>query len=458
MHLIGIGTVSLLAYIFTILILNVVFKRKMAEAMLVSFFLLIAIGGVAGKGAMQLASEGLSYAFEQEVVYASMAFVYMAYVMSRSGVVVRLVDILNSLLGRVRGGSAYVSTIASALFGMISGSGSGNASAVGSITIPWMKHTGWSDLRATAIVAGNAGLGIVFPPSSSMFLLLGMESVSSKITSGSLYVGMMGVGLAVLVYRLFVAWCYVRRDGIRALPADEIKPLARSLREGGTSLLIFLGVLIPILVTMGPFAAYLTASPGFGGDALGSISLIFWIPILITLIALLEGRKHLPKSTREWFTFNAKAVGKFSEVGCLLFFAFAASQVLIKMGLEDEITRIFGILGGYSRYLVMLCVTLLTSLMVGPFTSTATTTAIGSLAFAVLTGIGLHPVAACAAFLVLASNEGCMPPNSAPIFIASGIAGLENPGSVFRPLLLHFALPTIAIAVLIMMGVIPVFS
>lgn len=458
MALIGIGTISLVVYILSILILNVFFKRKMAEAMLWSFLLLLIIGAISGADIRMLATEGLGYALKQEVVYASMAFVYMAYVMSKTGVIVRLVNILNSLLGRVRGGAGYVSTIASALFGMISGSGSGNASAVGSITIPWMEETGWSKERATTIVAGNAGLGMIFPPSSSMFLLLGMEAITASVTSGQLYVGLMGVGVIVLIYRLFVVYCYVRKDKIQALPNEAIRPLGVSLRENGSSLAIFLGVFLPILVTMGPFANYLTAKESFGAAGLKSISMILWIPILIALISMIEGRKFLPNTLSGWLDFNEKAIGKYSEVGCLLFFAFAASRVLIKMGLESEITAIFGVLGGYSSLLVIIAIAALTSLMVGPFTGTATTTAIGALSFSALTSIGLAPVAACTAFLNLTSNEGCIPPNSAPIYIASGISGLENPGSIFKPLLFHYALPTILIAILIMLGIIPVFG
>ena len=135
--MIGIGIITLVIYIAAILIINVVFKRKMAEAMVWTFLLIVAIGGIFGHhNPVTLAADGIQDAAGQEVVYASMAFVFMAFIMEKTGVIQRLIQILNSVLGRLPGGSGYVSTIASALFGMVSGSGSGNASAVGSITIP----------------------------------------------------------------------------------------------------------------------------------------------------------------------------------------------------------------------------------------------------------------------------------------------------------------------------------
>lgn len=217
MNFIGIGVISLLIYIASILVINMGLKRKMAEAMMWSFLLILAIGGIfGGKDVVSLAKSGITSAAKQEVVYASMAFVFMAYMMDKTGVIGRLVEILNSVLGRLPGGSGYVSTIASALFGMVSGSGSGNASAVGSITIPWMKQSGWSTERATTIVAGNAGLGMIFPPSSSMLLLLGMEAIAAELTSNELYVGLMGAGMLVLAYRLFVVFLYAKKDGLKA--------------------------------------------------------------------------------------------------------------------------------------------------------------------------------------------------------------------------------------------------
>lgn len=458
MGTIGIGILSLAAYVVVILLANMVFKRKMAEAMLWAFVLLLAIGVLfAGKDLAALAGGGFSYAARQEVVYASMAFVFMAYLMEKTGIIGRLVNILNSLLGRLPGGSGYVSTIGSALFGMVSGSGSGNASAVGAITIPWMERTGWSKERATTIVAGNAGLGMVFPPSSSMLLLLGMESISAEVTDSSLYLSMMGVAVLVLAYRLAVVFIYARKDGMKPVPADDIMPLGMALRENGKSLLIFLGVLIPLLLTMGPLGDIIGNVLDAGADgASKSLSIVLWIPVLMSFFTVLEGWDKLPHTVGGWIDLMRGSVGRYAEVGCLLFFAFAGSRVLIQMGLESEMTALFSVIGAHSPALVIAAVAVLTTIMVGPFTGTATTTAIGPLSYAALRSIGLEPVAACVAFLNLISNEGCVPPNSAPIYIASGISGLQEPARIFKNLLLHYALPVILIAALIMSGILPV--
>ena len=455
--MIGIGIISLLIYIASILVINMVLKRKMAESMMWSFLLILLLGGIfGGQSVVTLAQTGIKSAAKQEVVYASMAFVFMAFMMDKTGVIGRLVEILNSILGRLPGGSGYVSTIASALFGMVSGSGSGNASAVGSITIPWMKQSGWSTERATTIVAGNAGLGMIFPPSSSMLLLLGMEAIAAEVTSNQLYVGLMCAGLVVLAYRLLIVFFFARKDGLK-VPTGKNAVFGDTFKKNASSLMIFLGIIIPLLFQMGPTGnAVKSALNAHTENSFKSISLVMWIPIMMTFFTILEGWKYLPHDFKGWKDMIKASAPKYSEVGCLLFFAFAAASVLTKLGLQEEFTAVFNSLGNYSAILVVLLIAVITTLMVGPFTGTASTTALGALSYAALRSIGLAPVACCVAFLFLVSNEGCIPPNSAPIYIASGISGLNEPSRIFRNLLLLYALSVVLMAILIMLGFFPI--
>ena len=188
---IGLSIWALIAYVATIIVWNSVFKRNIGEAMGVALIVVLLFGG---SKIPDLFVASVKFAATQETVYAAFAFVFMAYVMTKTGLIGRLVDILNSILGRIAGGAGYVATIASALMGLISGSGSGNAASVGAIAIPWMKNSNWpKDLSAT-VVAGNAGLGASLPPSSSMFILLAMPIVAAQVTIGQMYMALMTAG------------------------------------------------------------------------------------------------------------------------------------------------------------------------------------------------------------------------------------------------------------------------
>lgn len=454
----GIGTLALAIYIVVVISVNTFLKRPISEAMLAAMLVLLVISSVAGFNPLQLLVKGVLVSLRQEALFAAMAFVFMAHMMEETKIVSRLVQILNSLLGRLPGGAGYVSTLASALFGMVSGSGTGNASTVGSITIPWMEETGWSKESATTVVAGNAGLGMVFPPSSSMFLLLGMPAVAAELSSSQLYITLMGVALIVLFYRLVLVFIQVRRQGIRPVVSEDRPGVGTALRENWISLSLFLGILVPILLTMGPISNWLAAQPAFGADGVDSISLLVWIPILTTIIVIVTGWKQLPHSAKGWYSFAEHALAKYREIGMMCVCAFTASYIFICMGLETEVAAVFETMGSMSPLLVILCVALLISMMVGPFSGTATTTALGSVGYLALRSIGISPAVSCTVFLLLVSNEGCIPPNSGPIFIASGISGLDRPSKIFKPLIFQYAIPTVLIAILVAAGVIPTFG
>ncbi|QUL98166.1 MAG: TRAP transporter large permease subunit [Candidatus Fermentithermobacillus carboniphilus] len=449
----AVGIWSLIAYVVVIIFWNVSLKRNIGEAMAIGFVVTTIF---AGSKAAALIWESLLYAAKQETVFAALAFVFMAYVMTETQLVKRLVNILNSVLGRFAGGAGYISTLASALFGLISGSGSGNAASVGSITIPWMINSNWPPELAATVVAGNAGLGIALPPCSSMFILLGSKIVSEKVSAGTLYLALLTAGLWTLLYRLILVRFFVRRYRIQPLPAEFIRPLGETLKEGWTSLLMFIGILLPVVLTIGPVAGLLGRSSSFGSKALDSISLIVWIPILITWIAILEGRRYLPSSLVGWYEFLKRSAQKYTVVGATLFFAFAASNAMTKLGLAKELTGLLQRMNVPAAIMVFI-VGLLVTLVGAPLTSTATIAAIGAVAFSALVQVGVNPAVSAAAVLIFSSTEGATPPGAAPIFIASGIADV-NPVKTFRPLLLYYVVPIIIIGCLEALGVLPILA
>jgi TRAP transporter 4TM/12TM fusion protein len=73
-------------------------------------------------------------------------------------------DLARAWMGRYRGGSAKVAVAGSAFFGMISGSAVANVSAVGVVTIPLMKRSGFPAQIAAAIEAVGSTGGQLMPP------------------------------------------------------------------------------------------------------------------------------------------------------------------------------------------------------------------------------------------------------------------------------------------------------
>ncbi|RJR43411.1 MAG: TRAP transporter fused permease subunit [Desulfobacteraceae bacterium] len=91
-------------------------------------------------------------------------FIIFSSVITRSGIAVLLNNFAVALTGKYRGGPAKIAVVASSLMGTISGSGTANVVATGSITIPMMKKAGYQPHFAGAVEAVASTGGQIMPP------------------------------------------------------------------------------------------------------------------------------------------------------------------------------------------------------------------------------------------------------------------------------------------------------
>ncbi len=91
-------------------------------------------------------------------------FILAGELMMKAGIMERLIDLANSVVGRVRGGLAHVTVLAGMGLSTVSGAAVADASALGSTMIPSLRKVyglGFS----SAVVAAAANLGPIIPPS-----------------------------------------------------------------------------------------------------------------------------------------------------------------------------------------------------------------------------------------------------------------------------------------------------
>lgn len=447
----GIAVWALIVYIGVIIFWAVVVKRNMAGGMLIGFIL---TGVFAGSRSIEFLLEGLLSALNNEVLFASLAFVLMSYLIKESELLDGILKIFHALLGNFVGGPAFVNIGLSAVMGMLSGSNSANTATSGAFTAQWMIESGWDKETAAALIAGNGGLGAGFPPSASMFIMLGFAQVNNVISEGMLYVGLFVAGIYQVIYRVILVTYLIKKMKIKHVLEKKRQPLGASLKENWQSLLVFLGAIIPILITVGPVGVLLKKH-GLS-EAISSISLLIWIPILMILIILLLGWKKLRKNINSREKLVNSLIPLYKNIGGLLLFAFAASEVLSALGLADELILIFENLH-FSKPIMILLVGLLVVLVAGPLSSTATLTSIGLIAYTALVSVGVTPLSAVVSILVFASTEGASPPASGSIFIASGLTECRAE-KTFYPLIKYFVVPITILGWLIAMGWLPLFS
>lgn len=446
----GNATLALIIYILLIIIWATLIKRNMAEGMLLGFILVAMFGGSHFFDYLRI---GFFSALSNEVLFASLAFVLMSYLIKESELLKGILVIFQSLLGGLRGGPAFVNIGLSAILGMLSGSNSANTATSGTFTAQWMIETGWKKETTATLLAGNGGLGAGFPPSASMFIMLGFSEISGLITEGQLYIGLFISGIYQVIYRIFLVLYLMRKEKIAVETFDDRLSLRAALSNHWTSLLVFLGAIIPIIITIGPVRRFFNER-GMG-EALSHISLLTWIPILMISIILVLGRKKLKQNIPDRSYLVNTLFPHYKNIGGVLLFAFAASELFAQLNLAQELVTVFNQLN-FAKPIMVLLVGLLVVLVAGPLSSTATLTSIGLIAFSALLSVGVPPLQAVVAILVFASTEGASPPASGSIFIAAGLAE-SQPEDTFYTLIKFFVVPITLIGWMIAMGFLPLF-
>jgi TRAP-type C4-dicarboxylate transport system permease large subunit len=441
--------IALVVYMAAIVIWNFVLKRNIGEAMLVG---LAVVTAFAGADALTVVTHAVWEAMQEQVMFAGLAFVFMSYVLGRTPVLDNLIEILNSMFGRLKGGPVYTTTVAAGAFGSVAHVGAAVTASVGAVTIPWMKRAKVEPEIAASVTAGCAGMGVTFPFSATMFILTGALATTGTLTTDELVVPLAIGGLWCLVTRLVVNYYLVRKHNLAAMDPSDLLPFRRSLTNGWTSLTLFIAMIIPVLMTMGWTGRQLNQHVDVDmGDA---ISLIVWIPVLMIAIVAFLGRKHLPRDGRGWYDLLAGAAPRFGVIGVTIVAAFGASNVLAEIGLPAALTDALSSFDAPRPIMAILVGVVVVAVAI-PLTASATMAAIGPVAVMTLMSVGVEPAVAATAVLIFASTEGASPPSGAPIYVAAGLADVD-PARMFRPLITYFCLPILGIGVLIASGVLPV--
>jgi tripartite ATP-independent transporter DctM subunit len=130
-----------------------------------------------------------------------------------------IVGTLTVLVGRWHGGPAQVSVLSSTLFGGVSGSAVADASAIGSLVMPWHRRLGYPMPFSAASLASAATIDIIIPPSIPMILY----AMSANASIGALFYAGILPGLLLCGGFMAACWYVGKRDNLprESAPADR---------------------------------------------------------------------------------------------------------------------------------------------------------------------------------------------------------------------------------------------
>ncbi|MEE3268708.1 MAG: TRAP transporter large permease [Pseudomonadota bacterium] len=141
-------------------------------------------------------------------------FILAADIMTRGQSANRLIDMVMSFIGHIKGGLAVSTAASCTLFGAVSGSTQATLVAVGSPLRPKMLKAGYSDPFTLALIINASDIAFLIPPSIGMIIY----GVISGTSIGELFIA--GIGPGLLILFMFSAYCIVYAI-VKDVPTEE---------------------------------------------------------------------------------------------------------------------------------------------------------------------------------------------------------------------------------------------
>jgi tripartite ATP-independent transporter DctM subunit len=181
-------------------------------------------------------------------------FILAGELMMKGGIIERLIDLANAVVGRVRGGLAHVTMLAGLGLSTVSGAAVADASALGGTLLPSLrKYYGVG--FASAVVAAAANLGPIIPPSGAMIVYAFMAGPTVSV-GGMFMAGVIPGLILVVIMMAMCSFFAIKRNYPTTGDAFSARRVLHELRR---SIII---LLMPIIVIGGIVAGVFTATEG----------------------------------------------------------------------------------------------------------------------------------------------------------------------------------------------------
>jgi C4-dicarboxylate transporter DctM subunit len=337
-------------------------------------------------------------------------FVLAGEFMGIGGISRRLLDFFNVFFGRMTGGTAIVTVVASMFFAAVSGSGPATVAAIGSMVIPTMRKQGYDQKFSLAVIASSGCIGVIIPPSIPMVIF--------GISTGTSIIGMFagGFGPGLLIGFALTAYCYYysrtrgwRGDGV----PFSIGRMFNSFLEAKWALIN------PIIILGGIYSGIFTPTEA------ASVAAVY---------AFVCGKFiHRELEWRHVFRVVANSCVTTCTVMTILGCATVFTKIITIMKIPDLVST-YIMSATSNEYLVLLLINI-TLLIVGCFMDTPPAIMVLSpILLPVAVSIGLHPVHFGIIMVVNLAIGFITPPLGVNLFVASRV-GNESLEQVIRGIL-----------------------
>jgi TRAP transporter 4TM/12TM fusion protein len=353
-------------------------------------------------------------------------FILLGAFLEVTGIGDWFIDLAYSVTGRMSGGPAKTSVIASSFMGSLNGSAVANTATTGAFTIPLMKRTGFKSRYAAAVEAAASSGGQILPPimGAGAFIMAAFTGISyAEIIVAASVPAVLYFGCILLSVHF-----RAKKQGLEGLPASQL-PNARNLITTGIHYLIPIVVLVYMLLS------------GWTAMTAGFVAIMLTLVVAIPLSAIKRLGRAASQGdvdTISTIAYNTghtlvRALDRGIRMTLIVATACATAGIVVGIvtltGLGLVFSSLVATLSG-GVLIIGLVITMIASIVMGMgLPTTAAYIVVASLGAPALIELGVDTLPAHMFIFYFAILSAITPPVMLAVFTAGGISE-SNPWNV----------------------------
>lgn len=171
-------------------------------------------------------------------------FILMGTIMFHSGMARRVIDVMDSWMGRMPGRLSVLTLVSGTIFATLSGSTIATTGTLGTLLIPEMQSRGYKKPMALGPIMGVGGLAMIIPPSALAVVLgsLGKISIGKLLIAGILP----GLLMAFLYLSYIIGRCILQPSMAPSYIVNQT-PLAKRIEATIKYVLPLMLIIVAVL-------------------------------------------------------------------------------------------------------------------------------------------------------------------------------------------------------------------
>ncbi len=447
-------------FIYLLIMLGVIcvwfiaLKRPIYEGVLVSIIVLVAITGTW----VQL-PEFILEGMNSTLVFSMIVFVAMSQLLKVTGILDDCIACILSLLGRITGGAGYAAVIASAFMGAFSGSGPGNVMAVGTITIPAMKKSGYPSELAANIQGASSCLGNMIPPSSNIIGALGAYAAvypNSDVTSGRFWMIMWALSAWFIILRMVMVFLFCKIYKVNPMKKEDIPEFKTVIKNGWKGLLLPVIIVFPFILDSVFNSGLFTERLGAVGAKYFSSSILLFAAGIASFYAIVISNKKEFKNIKSIVKTFSKNVKGLAPTVSTVIFGYIIGAIFSSIGVTDELEAFITDLN-LGKIGIAVVISLLTCFLGMVIPGSSLTVMFGPVFITVMAASGINPLLAAAMLPCVCGAMGNItPPFALCMYAGMGLAESDFGKTVKNDL--WWVVSQFVMQIAILIGLVPVIG